>query len=184
MPNYADEHTYHIYNRGAHRSAVFRKRAHYLKCLELLIKYTARYQVTMVAYCLMPNHYHLLLRQDAGGSISRCLQTTFNAYVQYFNTRERHSGTLFQGAAKSRHIESDAHLMSCLAYIHTNPVRASLARYARDWDYSDYALWADDSDARFASKQLRNSLVGNAKSYREFVQEYLIGVEDSEDWEP
>ena len=180
MPRYADEHTYHIYNRGAHRSSIFRKQAHYFKCIELLGKYSAQYRVSLVAYCLMPNHYHILVRQDLGGSISRFLRTTFNAYVQYFNTLERHSGTLFQGPAKSKLIVSDAHLMRSLAYIHTNPVRASLVRNVRDWEYSDYASWSGDSDAHFASKLLRDSLTENGKSYQEFVQLYLLGTADSE----
>jgi putative transposase len=179
MPNYADGHTYHVYNRGAHRSAIFRKKEHYRKCLALLEKYSARYNVAVVAYCLMPNHYHMLMRQEIGGSISRFLQTTFNAYVQYFNALERHSGTLFQGPAKSKHINSDAHLMRCLAYVHTNPVRASLVRNVRNWEYSDYASWAGDSDEGFVSKGLRDSLVGDGRSYQEFVRAYLLESADS-----
>jgi len=157
---------------------------HYQKCIELIGKYSIRYHVTLVAYCLMPNHYHMLARQEMGGSISRFLQTTFNSYVQYFNTLERHSGTLFQGPAKSKLIVSDAHLMRSLAYIHTNPVRASLVRSVRDWEYSDYASWAGDSDASFASKRLRASLIGNGVDYQEFVSRYLLTKTDSEDWEP
>ena len=183
MPNYADEHTYHIYNRGAHRSAIFRRSAHYHKCIELIRKHSARYHVTVIAYCMMPNHYHMLVRQEVGGSISRFLQTTYNAYVQYFNTLERHSGTLFQGPAKSKRIESDAHLMRCVAYIHTNPVRAALVRKANEWEYSDYASWAGDSGANLASKQLRDSLIESGKAYQEFVKAYLAEAEDSEDWE-
>jgi putative transposase len=178
MPNYADEHTYHIYNRGAHRSSMFRKSLHYQKCVELLQKYSVRYRVTLIAYCLMPNHYHLMVRQEKSGSISRFLQTTFNAYVQYFNTMEKHSGTLLQGAAKSKRITSDAHLLRCLAYIHTNPVRASLVRNATEWQYSNYSPWVDDLDASFASRQLRASLIGDGKSYEEFVRNYLLEIGD------
>jgi REP element-mobilizing transposase RayT len=69
----------------------------------------------------MPNHYHLLVRQEEGGSISRYLQTTFNAYVQYFNVLEGHSGTLFQGPAKSRAIETDTDFLQVVRYIH--PIR-------------------------------------------------------------
>jgi len=181
MPKYADEHTYHVFNRGAHRSAIFRKPAHYRRCMELLGKYSTQYHVGIVAYCLMPNHYHILARQELGGSISRFLQTTFNSYVQYFNTLERHGGTLFQGPAKSKLIVSDAHLIRSLAYIHTNPVRASLVRNVRDWEYSDYTSWTGDSDAHFAFKRLRDSLAGDGKSYQELVQAHLLGDEESED---
>ncbi|MCX6143445.1 MAG: transposase [Ignavibacteriales bacterium] len=184
MPKYADEHTYHIYNRGAHRSAIFRKSTHYLRCIELIRKYSARYHVTVIAYCLMPNHYHMLVRQDLTGSISRFLQTTFNAYVQYFNILERHSGTLFQGPAKSRLIESDAQLMRCLAYVHTNPVRASLVRNAMEWEYTDYATWAGNSGVNLASRQLRNCLIESGKAYQEFVKAYLLKGDSEDDMEP
>jgi len=183
MPKYADEHIYHVYNRGAHRSAIFRKSAHYHRCMELIRKNSERYHVSVLAYCLMPNHYHMLVRQDLKGSISRFLQTTFNAYVQYFNMMEKHSGTLFQGPAKSKHIDSNAQLMRCLAYIHTNPVRASLVRNVRDWEYSDYAVWAGDPEANLASKHLRDFLIGSGKTYEAFVRAYLADAGDSEDWE-
>lgn len=124
MPKYIDNQFYHVYNRGAHRFPIFRKPLHYRKCIESLQKYASQYQVSLLAYCLMPNHYHLLVRQELGGTVSRFLQTTFNAYVQYFNAMEGHSGTLLQGPARSRSIETDEYLMQVVRYIHCNPVWA------------------------------------------------------------
>jgi len=104
MSKYQDAQFYHVYNRGAHQSTIFKRPYLYRKCIALLHKYAEKYKVAIIAYCLMPNHYHLILRQEANGSISRFLQTTFNAFVQFFNVMEHHSGTLFQGPAKSNSI--------------------------------------------------------------------------------
>jgi hypothetical protein len=120
----------------------------------------------------MPNHYHLLVRQEAGGTISRFLQTTFNTYVQYFNEMERHSGTLFEGPAKSRVIETGEHLMRVARYIQNNPVLAKKAKTPIGWQYSDYATWVSDGDATFAGKTLRDAWFKNGQGYRRFVEAY------------
>jgi putative transposase len=172
MPNYIDNHFYHVYNRGAHRYPIFHKPVHYRKCIESLQKYASHYHVSFLAYCLMPNHYHLLVHQDPNGTVSRFLQTTFNTYVQYFNAMERHSGTLFQGPAKSRAIETDEYLMRVVRYIHCNPVLAKLARSPIEWRYSDYATWIGGGDVAFAGKSLRDAWFKNGEGYRKFVEKY------------
>lgn len=109
----------------------------YEYCISLLHKYTKRYNVSPLAYCLMPNHYHFVLAQRPTGSITRCIQTLFNAYVQGHNKLHRHSGTLFQGSAKHRHVDSDEYAVQVVRSIHLNPVRAGIVRRAEDWRYSD-----------------------------------------------
>jgi len=172
MSKYLDGHTYHVYNRGAHRSSIFRNHGHYHRCSALLQKYADQYHVTMLTYCLMPNHYHLLVQQEQGGTVSRFLQTTFNAYVQYFNVLEGHSGTLFQGAAKSRHIQTDEYLLQVVRYIHCNPVWASLAKTPLGWPFSDYSRWIADGEDSFPGKSLRDAWFKDGKAYREFVEAY------------
>ena len=180
MSKYADGHIYHVYNRGAHRHTIFRKPSHYKKCLELLQKYASRYRVGMLAYCLMPNHYHLLVRQEEGGSISRYLQTTFNAFVQYFNVLEGHSGTLFQGPAKSRTIETDADVLQVVRYVHSNPVLAKLAKTAGEWPFSDCSKWISNTDEPFAGRFFRDTWFKDGEAYGEFVAAYQPTKEESE----
>ncbi len=172
MSRYLDEHIYHVYNRGAHQYPVFRKPIHYRKCIILLQKYATQYHVALLAYCLMPNHYHLSVRQELKGSVSRFLQTTFNAYVQYYNLLESHSGTLFQGAAKSMCVNTEEYLLQVVRYIHSNPVWASLVRTPLEWPYSDFADWIDDSDRSFPGRSIRDTWFKDGKSYREFVESY------------
>jgi REP element-mobilizing transposase RayT len=103
---YLDGHYYHIYNRGAHKKEIFFEPANYMYRISLFNKYLHRYEVSVVAYCLMPNHYHLIGRQNGHGDIGGFLRPTFNACTQAINKRYGHSGTLFQGQSKSKHIDS------------------------------------------------------------------------------
>ncbi|MFA5832870.1 MAG: transposase [Bacteroidota bacterium] len=90
---YENEKYYHVYNRGANRQNIFLKNENYEYCINLLLKYSPQYHVSIFAYCLMPNYYHLLLRQNGNGSIGRFIQTVFNSYTQAFNKITSHSGT-------------------------------------------------------------------------------------------
>jgi putative transposase len=155
MSKYQDRHIYHVYNRGAHESTIFRRPYLYRKCVGLLRKYAEKYHVTLVAYCLMPNHYHLVVRQEADGSISRFLQTTFNAFVQYFNVLEEHSGTLFQGPAKSTSINTEEYLLQVIRYVHLNPVKAKMVKTVAVWEFSDCSEWVNDA-RDFPGKSIRD----------------------------
>ena len=141
---YLDSEYYHVFNRGAHKSKIFFLEENYLYCLRLLGKYSSQYLVSLAAYCLMPNHYHLICRQEAGGSISKFVQTTFNAYSQAVNKQQGHSGTLFEGKARAKHINSDSYILQVVRYIHLNPVEAGLVVRPGDWKFSDYLEWIEN----------------------------------------
>jgi REP element-mobilizing transposase RayT len=82
---FSQGHIYHIYNRGANRERIFFNQENHLYCLRLMKKYFRRYQIAIIAYCLMPNHYHFLLRQDGEVALSRVVGWLFNAYVLAVN---------------------------------------------------------------------------------------------------
>lgn len=174
MPKYQDHHLYHVHNRGAHQSTVFRRPHHYRKCIGLLRKYSEQYQVTLVAFCLMPNHYDLIVRQEANGSVSRFLQTTFNAFVQYFNVMEKHSGTLFQGPAKSNSIDKEEYLLQLIRNVHLNPVAEKMVRNAAEWEFSDCSVWGSAS-GDFAGKLIRDAWFSDGKDYLRFLEECQPG---------
>ena len=176
---YQDQSYYHIYNRGAHKENIFYSDDQYLRCLNLLEKYSPKYSVSIIAYCLMPNHYHLVIRQNENGSISRCIQTTFNAYSQTVNLMEQHSGTLFQGKAKAKQIDSESSLIQVIRYVHLNPVRAGLVQRPEDWHFSDYRNWIlspseghGRSELIFGRSSMRDTYFANAEDYKQFVEEY------------
>jgi REP element-mobilizing transposase RayT len=141
--------------------------------MDLLSKYSIKYAVSVLAYCLMPNHYHFVLRQEESGSISRCVQTTFNAFSQRLNAQKKHSGTMFQGKAKAAFIDSDASMLHVVRYIHLNPVRSKLVRKPQDWRFSDYSSWIG-REKTFLHENVKNfTFYIDKEEYRRFVEDYL-----------
>jgi putative transposase len=176
---YIDGNYYHVYNRGSRKGRIFFSQENYHYLLRLLASNTTKYSTAVIAYCLMPNHYHVLLFQQKGGSISKTLQTTFNSYVQAINKRYNFSGSIFQGKTKSILVDSNDYAVHVVRYIHLNPVKAKLAVTPLEWEFSDYARWIDDcypSDSFKLSDEflrLRNSYFGRGDNYREFVERYF-----------
>src|SRR5690242_1754357 len=102
---------YHIYNRGAHQTGIFREKTNYLFVLNKIRKYSRDLQVAVIAYCLMPTHYHFLLRQDAEKSAGLLPQFVFNSYVKAYNKRYDHSGTLFEARYKAKCVDKYSYLL-------------------------------------------------------------------------
>lgn len=176
---------YHVYNRGAHKQKIFLNSENYRFCLQLFRKYSAQYHVSILAYCLMPNHYHLLLKQNELGSISKFIQVVFNSYSQSFNKVTGHSGTLFQGRCKGIEVDSDDYTILLCRYIHYNPVSARLVSIPNEWPHSDYQDWIKRSDGDQEKMALRERYFGSAEVYEKFVSEYTDDVIEAKyriDW--
>ena len=119
---------YHVYNRGANKQKIFLEADNYLYLLKLLKKNTEKYYLAVIAYCLMPNHYHFLLRVDGDKDLSLCISSTFNSYVQAINKRYDRVGFLFSERFKAIHVSGDPYLIHLCRYIHRNPLRAKLGQ--------------------------------------------------------
>jgi len=141
--NFSEGEYYHVYNRGVEKRDIFlddndRKRFQrmlfiangtkpvvYKTIQGLPLEEIERgKEVTAIgAYCLMPNHFHLLLKETKRGGISKFLAKLTTGYSMYFNTRHEHKGTLFQGVFQAKHIDDDAYLKYVFSYIHLNPIK-------------------------------------------------------------
>jgi len=172
---YAAGEYYHIYNRGSGRQPIFQEADNYLLVLRLLKEYSARLGVTVVAYCLMPNHYHFLLRQDGEQPISLLIQRIFNAYTKAYNKRYGRSGTLFQGRYRAVHVDRENYLVQLCRYIHANPVKGGLVSHVQDWPYSNYREWIGDRMGTLVDRSLVQSLFQRAEDYEHFVEDYVSG---------
>lgn len=143
--------TYHVYNRGAHKYATFTDDSDYWRFSALLHlanhsgpvllreilerkKHIGRFSgeifaeqadkslVDLLAYTLMPNHFHLVIRQRTDNGITKFMQKLTVSYSMYFNTKYEHSGVLFQGRFKSSHLDTDPYFKWIFPYVHLNPV--------------------------------------------------------------
>lgn len=160
---------YHLYNRGAHRKSIFVEDEDYLDFLARLKKNAVIYRITLVAYCLMPNHFHLLVRQDSEASAGVAVQYTCNGYAQSFNSRYQHAGTLFQGRFQRILIDNDEYLRHLCRYIHTNPVKDGFAFQPDLWPYSNYMDWIGVRRGAMVDLDFIANLFGSPEAYVSFV---------------
>ena len=174
-PEYFPGGYYHIYNRGAHKVSIIREPANFLFILNKIKQYSRQFNLTIIAYCLMYNHFHFLIRQNGAYPAGLLPQRVFNSYSKAYNKRYEHSGTLFEGNYRVKPIQTTAYLLHLCRYIHGNPVKDGLAADPADWPYSNYL--------KFARRKKRRSLYnsefvtvnfGSPANYRAFVHADLL----------
>lgn len=199
--NFSPDYYYHIYNRCVPEiSRIFLSKRDYSWFLGALLFYLyrnpfsfAQYQdldlrglgnagerrVKLLAYVIMPNHFHLLVKPIDPNEVSRFVSDVTNSYARYFNTKRGRSGVLFQGKFKSKEITDDGSLLQVSRYIHLNPLLSSKANpdkaleKPQDYLFSSYHEWAgfknphvvDAEEIKFWVKS-----VGGHHGYREFVE--------------
>ncbi len=202
---------YHIYNRGVEKRVIFLKDADYFRFIHCLyelndskavVNLSRNVGVTIsnnrekrdllvdvVCYCLMPNHFHLILKQHQDGGVTKFMQKLGISYAMYFNQKYERVGSLFQGRFKAVLIENDDYLMHLSRYIHLNPVK----RIEEDWQERGIKSWTKVKkfleSYRWSSYQdyigIKNfpSVIfqkpiwwyfKNSKEYREFIEEFTI----------
>jgi len=164
---------YHIYNRGAHRVDIFRNDTDYIFLLKLVKKQAEKCAISVIAYCLMHNHYHFLLRQNSDIQISKFMQAVFNVYTKAFNSKYQHSGTLFEGPFRAIHIDRTEYLLHLCRYIHRNPLEAGIVVLPEQWHYSNYSEFIGQRDGILIDRDFVKENFGSPESYREFVIEYV-----------
>ena len=142
LVNFAEGEYYHIYNRGNSKQAIFRDKNDYKHFIHLLylsnttsnfvfrdikkdyVDFDRKSQLVSIgAWVLMPNHFHLILSQKEDNGISKFMQKLTTAYSMYFNKKYTRTGSLFEGKFKSKHIADDRSLKYLFSYIHLNPVK-------------------------------------------------------------
>ncbi len=144
-PSFENTALYHVYNRGNRKQEIFHDSEDYAAFLNFLDCYLnaeskhrpdwiARHfdgAIDLVAYCLMPNHYHMLIRQNESGAISEFMRALSAKYSKYRNKKYETVGHTFQDKFKARRIRSDADLINLSEYIHTNPINlcSDIAKY-------------------------------------------------------
>jgi putative transposase len=172
-PDYLPGHYYHLYNRGAHRVSIFCEADNYLFVLRKMKTYCRSLSLVPVAYCLLPNHYHLLIRQEGEQPAGLLPQRVFNSYSKAYNQRYGHSGTLFEGSYRAVAVENEAHLLHLCRYIHANPVVHGMAADPAGWPYSNYLEWIGEREGTLVDRGFVRAHFRMPEDYRKFVAEYI-----------
>jgi putative transposase len=169
---------YHVTSRGNERKDIYKSQRDREKFLFYLESATERYGPCIYGYCLMTNHYHLLL-ETPEGNLSQIMRHINGAYTTYYNVKRKRSGHLFQGRYNAVLLEVDAHAKELSRYIHLNPVRAGLVEKPEDYLWSSYRAFLDKADSpQWLDRDFVLGYFGNnersaCQAYRTFVVESL-----------
>lgn len=207
---------YHIYNRGNGKSTIFfndsdRRRFQKLlylcnsdnpvvfKTVQSLALDKIERGETLVdigAYCLMPNHFHLLLREKREGGISIFIQKLLTAYSKYLNKKYERTGTLFEGPFRATHVDRDEYLKYLFSYIHLNPVklidpnwkengvanRDSAKRYLDQYSYSSYIdyMGKGREEGSIIERNAFPEYFSDFKEFEQFIDEWLDFLKETD----
>lgn len=169
---------YHVMNRGLAHNSIFLNDNHRQIFLDLLQEIHERYSSMIHAYCLMDNHYHLLM-QTPLGNLSRIMRHLDGVYTQRYNRNVKRDGPLFRGRFKAILVEADAYLLEISRYIHLNPVKAKFVTKAEDFKWSSYSFYLYDTRPFWLNTEYVLGYFKNASlKYKEFVEKCDINEID------
>jgi putative transposase len=165
---------HHVIQRGNNRQPIVLDETDRRMLYSLWLEESQRHKVAVNAYVLLDNHFHMLLTPPSDEAMSLMMQSVGRTYVRYFNKRHNRSGTLWEGRYKSSLIDSEGYLLTCMAYIDLNPVRAGLAESAEDFSWSSYKHLAGQSIDKLVTPHalywgLGNTPFAREAAYAEFV---------------
>jgi putative transposase len=183
---------YHFYNRGNNRQMVFFEPDNYLYFLGGMKKYLLPV-AHIVAYCLMPTHYHILARirnktseapkdgetsevldrDEVSREVSFAMQKFLISYTKAINKRFSRVGSLFQGQFQAKPIKNNSHLLNLCVYIHANPVKDGLVADPADWVYSNYLEWLGQRDGSLLDQKFIQEYFGSSAEYQELVMHFV-----------
>ncbi|MEK7674094.1 MAG: transposase [Patescibacteria group bacterium] len=123
--------------------------------------------VEIIAYCFMPTHIHLILKQLADNGITIFMRNALNSYSHYFNLKHNRLGPLWQSEFKNVLVSSDNQLLHLTRYIHLNPATAYLVDKPKDWEFSSYKEYIGEAKEKIC--EFDNLMDINPKEYREFI---------------
>ena len=184
---------YHVMNRGRRSEVTFPEHKDYYRFTELLIESCKLWNICISAYCLMPNHYHLLIHTP-DGNLSRCMRHINGVYTQRYNKAHSCDGQLFRGRFKSILVEGDPYLLQLVRYIHRNPLRANLTKNIDNYKWSSHAGYISNAKKwdwlhkDYILSILTSDPASQVSAYKHFVRmddsKELLGVLESPKWPP
>jgi putative transposase len=175
---------YHVFNRGVERRLLFFERENYAHFLRTARRYLLGQSdpdassvriadelrpVSIVAYCLMPNHFHFIIHLRCEDFSAR-MSSFQKSYTQAINRARQRVGPLFQGRFRAEHVDREEYLTHLSRYIHLNPVAAGLVRKPADWEYSSYREYAGLRDGSLPEPNPVLQIFESRAAYRRFVE--------------
>ncbi|MBP6732566.1 MAG: transposase [Chitinophagales bacterium] len=163
---------YHVYNRSINKELLYKSDENYRYFMEKFVFYLDN-KIDVLAYCLMPTHFHFFVRATADSDIiEKGFKNLFISYAKSINAAYERKGGIFQAKYKKDEIANDFHLSTIVAYIHLNPVKAGLCNAPADWKYSSYNAMLSDAPTKVKRDEIvewfggKQRFVDAHKAYR------------------
>ncbi|NJL78808.1 MAG: transposase [Richelia sp. RM2_1_2] len=162
---------YHIYNRGNNYQDIFLEQKNYSFFISLLQQHLVKNNIDIIAYCLMPNHYHILVHLNQE-SLSKAMHSFCVAYTKAINKHFQRVGSLFQGRFQATHLDTDDYLLHLSRYIHLNPIQANLVKYPHEWRFSSYSEYINLENYNISKPDKILEYFSSSYTYQQFVESF------------
>lgn len=209
QPEFANDQYYHIYNRGVDKRKIFLSKKYYERFLRILNEFNTNQPVNISArdrlnnievaprnddekfvdilcYCLMPNHFHLLIKQVSENGITEFMRKIGTGYTMYFNIKNERIGRLFESRFKAKIIDSNSYLMHISRYIHLNPLEIiepywkergvkdwkTAEKFLKEYQWSTFNNYTDSPEIYSTKKNILGEIFEDEKEYKKFIKEY------------
>jgi len=166
---FQQDYVFHAMNRGAGKAEIFLADEDYLFLLNLMFSYAERMNITVPVYCLMPNRYNLLLKQNGEIPVNDFIRNTFSVYARWFNKKHDRTGTPFEGRFKAKFVEDDFFKQCLCGYILFNPVKENRVARPEDWKYSNARPLLDTGILEDSQNGFIHELFGTHEKFRDFM---------------
>ena len=178
---------YHLVNRGIDRKAIFGEKRERSRMLNIIREFYKKYQVNFYAYCIMPNHFHLLVQGELE-TLALFMAVISARYALYYNYKHQRTGYVFQNRYRSQCIEDESYFWNCLRYIHLNPIKAGLVRELVGYPYGsmkEFCTMNDEEDQILCAdsyKKIKEHF-GNSREFLAFHEQKCLElfIDEKED---
>ena len=165
---------YHFYDRSNNNEIIFKEDRNYLFFLEHYKQYMEQY-VSTIAYCLMPTHFHFLIKVTTTNiaPLKINIAALLSGYTKTLNKSFDRHGSLFQPHSKAKEIDDLSYLLTVMSYIHQNPLRAGLAKHIGDWKYSSYPALAGLQQESFIDQNFIREHFPSTEAFKKYSEEIV-----------
>jgi len=178
--NFVDNCFYHIYNRAVDKRTIFYSDQDFQYFIEKMIFFKEKNSVKILAYCVLPNHWHFLLKstsQVGSSGISKFISLLSNSYTKHFNLSKDHSGRIFQGPFKSKLVSDDNYLRVLINYINLNALKHKIVKDINDWDYTSHHNYIGKERYNLVDRDCLIDFSEYKKGFKYYI-DYLKSIEE------
>ncbi len=173
MPRFPRKHIktsfFHVITQGINKSYIFDKSEDIKYYIKLIYKLSKEHEIEIIAYCIMNNHAHMLIKTKKSDELSKYMQRLNCTYARYYNKKYDRVGYVFRDRYKSEGIYDEQHLYNCIKYIYDNPVKAGICSKAKDYPYSNYKIITKEIKENYTFMDIDN----DSKICKELIQNFL-----------